>query len=379
MAALAVHVQRRLRGRPRHRDVLGGQAAQARPAASTRACRPRARASTSGRASSSRPQHPFQVNPPSGVLVNWNNRPAPGVGRGRRQLVLRLRRSACGCSTTAWPSAPTHDLASVTVGDERGGDAGPAQRRADAGASPSCSTARAGAVAAGDAHARAARWRGARRARRRLDRDLDGMMDAGPAPGDLGRVLPEAVRRPRCPVEGLEAFVGHDSGPSQRLHRRRLLVPREGPAHAQRRRSSSDPFNDAVLRRAANRAKCAAAVWKALDAVPGDPDALTARRERGADRVPARAAADHDPLHEPPERDPAGDLVRTGHEAAAYGLRQDLRHDAEDDADGRGRSAAVLAHAALDDRVLAARSMWNMNVFEPPIADRRRRSGWRRR
>ncbi len=25
-------------------------------------------------------QHPFEVNPPSGLLVNWNNRPAPGWG-----------------------------------------------------------------------------------------------------------------------------------------------------------------------------------------------------------------------------------------------------------------------------------------------------------
>ena len=28
----------------------------------------------------SKAQHPFQVNPPSGTLVNWNNRPAPKWG-----------------------------------------------------------------------------------------------------------------------------------------------------------------------------------------------------------------------------------------------------------------------------------------------------------
>ena len=48
---LAVHVQRRLRGRPRHRDVLGRAGCPSATRGSTRACPPRAPANTSGRAS----------------------------------------------------------------------------------------------------------------------------------------------------------------------------------------------------------------------------------------------------------------------------------------------------------------------------------------
>ena len=33
--------------------------------------------------------HPQQVNPPSGYLVSWNNKQAPGVRRGRRPVGLR--------------------------------------------------------------------------------------------------------------------------------------------------------------------------------------------------------------------------------------------------------------------------------------------------
>ena len=64
---------------------------------------------------------------------------------------------------------------------------------------------------------------------------------------------------------------------------------------------------------AANRATCANAVWAALEAVPGDPDAL--RADANAERIAFRPgpAPDHDPLHEPPERDPAGDLLRHRH------------------------------------------------------------------
>ena len=49
-------------------------------AASIRGCRPGAPASTSGAASCAPPSTRTQDNPPSGLLVNWNNRPAPRFG-----------------------------------------------------------------------------------------------------------------------------------------------------------------------------------------------------------------------------------------------------------------------------------------------------------
>ncbi len=73
--------------------------------ASTRGSRPRAPASTSGAASSRPSKHPYQKNPPSGMLVNWNNRPGAGLGRGRRQLGLRLRSPRATCCWAIWPSA----------------------------------------------------------------------------------------------------------------------------------------------------------------------------------------------------------------------------------------------------------------------------------
>ena len=78
-------------------------------------------------------QHPFEVNPPSGLLVNWNNRPAPRWGAAddnwaygsvqRVQMLAQRPRDA----RQARPGE--RDL-----GDERRRDPGPAQRRAHAGA-----------------------------------------------------------------------------------------------------------------------------------------------------------------------------------------------------------------------------------------------------
>ena len=129
---LAVHVQRRLRGRPRHRHVLGRPAAASATRGSTRACPPRAPASTSGRASSARRQHPFQVNPPSGTLVNWNNRPAPKWGAADDNWSYGSAAARADAQRRPGQGADAH-ARDGHLRDERGGDAGPAQRRADAG------------------------------------------------------------------------------------------------------------------------------------------------------------------------------------------------------------------------------------------------------
>ena len=252
MAQLAVHVQRRLRGRPRHRDVLGRAAARSATRGRPAPARPRAPASTSGGASCKASQHPYQVNPPSGVLVNWNNRPAPKWGAADDNWaygsVQRVRMLNDGLAKRAAARPRVGHL-----GDERGGDPGPAQRRAHAG-DHRAAEGRARPEPARGADARdpqrvaggglePARPRPRRRDRRR------------PGPGDLGRVLPAAVRR-RDAGQGPRRAGRHELRPGRRLHRRRLLVPREGPAHAQRRKVARK-FNERYCG-GGNRAKCAA-------------------------------------------------------------------------------------------------------------------------
>ena len=69
--------------------------------ARTSCCPRSAPASTTGAASSRWREHPHDVDPPSGLLLNWNNKPAPGWQAGRRQPLLRLGAPGRGCSTTS--------------------------------------------------------------------------------------------------------------------------------------------------------------------------------------------------------------------------------------------------------------------------------------
>ena len=229
-------------------------------------------------------QHPFQVNPPSGTLVNWNNRPAPGWGAADDNWSYGSVAARADARRRPGQGADARPRV-VTVGDERGGDAGPAQRRADAGASAELLTAAPAPSAAGDAHARAARRRGARRARRRLDRDLDGMIDAGPGPAIWDAFYPRLFDGGDAGRRALGASIG------TRLRHRPAASPTAASGTSRRTcgRLNGDklkrPFN-ARYCGGGDRAKCAAAVWKALDAVPGDPDAL--RADANAERIAFR-------------------------------------------------------------------------------------------
>ena len=240
------------------------------------------------------------------MLVNWNNRPAPGWGAADDNWaygsVQRVRMLLDGLATRG-----THDLASVTgamnaaaTQDLRSVALTPTLRRC---------WRRAGAERRGrrGCSALLEPWRAAGSSR--LDRDLDGVMDAGPGPAIWDALYPRLFAA-AMPVTGLGPLIGTESGPRQRLHRRRLLVPRQGPAAAERRRSSRAPFNERYCGDG-DRAACARGVGGAR----GDPrrsGRAARRRDEGADHVPPRAAADDDPLHEPPERHPAGDLLH-GH------------------------------------------------------------------
>ena len=249
-------------------------------------------------------QHPYQKNPPSGLLVNWNNRPAPGWGAaddnwayGSAQRVRMLLdglakrdKHDLASVTAAMNAAATQDLRSVALTPVL---AVAAARRPGAEPARGADARAAGGVARGGLEP--ARPRPRRRDRRRA------------GAGDLGRVLPAAVRRG-------DAGAGARRPRSAPTPARAAASPTAASGTSTRTCGGSTasgckaPFNERYCGDG-DRAACARAVWAALEAVPGDPDALRADATQGADQLPARAAADDDPLHEPPERHPAGDLL----------------------------------------------------------------------
>ena len=79
-------VQLALRRRPRHRAVHERPPAAAADDGRPRICRRRAPASTSGAASPRRSRTRRWSNPASGLILNWNNKPARGL-RGLRRRV----------------------------------------------------------------------------------------------------------------------------------------------------------------------------------------------------------------------------------------------------------------------------------------------------
>jgi hypothetical protein len=77
--AVAVHVQRRLRGRQAHRDLLGRAAAAAQPARGPApADQGHGRVRVDRLPVGERARAPGR--PEDGLLVNWNNKPAPNWG-----------------------------------------------------------------------------------------------------------------------------------------------------------------------------------------------------------------------------------------------------------------------------------------------------------
>jgi hypothetical protein len=114
-------------------------------------------------------------------------------------------------------------------------------------------------------------WRAAGSSR--LDRDLDGRIDAGPGPAIWDAFSPRLFAA-AMPVKGLGPYIGTDSGTSGDFTDGGFWY-----VEKDLRTINKDKVRRKYHTRfcaGGNRAKCAAAVWKALDAVPGDPDALSA-------------------------------------------------------------------------------------------------------
>ena len=161
--------------------------------------------------------HPHQADPASGELVNWNNKPAPGFGSSDSEWgygsVHRVRLLLAGLAKRR-----THDLASVT-------SAMNAAATQDLRAAGTFLPALAGILQSGPAPSpRDAQmlqllldWRAAGASR--LDRDLDGKMDAGAAPAIMDAVYPAVADAVLSPVLGpqlaqLTAIAGRTNAPS---------------------------------------------------------------------------------------------------------------------------------------------------------------------
>ncbi len=225
-------------------------------------------------------KHPQQVDPPSGLLVNWNNRPAPGFGAaddnwsyGSSQRVKML---LDGLATR-----PQHDLASVT--SAMNGAA--TQDIRSVVVTPLLQNALKSAPAPSPRAQRMldllVAWRA--NGSSRLDRDLDGFMDAGGAPAIWDDLYPRLYAAAMGGVfkgsllSGLRDFTGTNAGTAGGFtnggfwYLDKDLRKLAGAAVAK-------PFN---LRYCGggDAKKCATALWSAVDA----SGAALAARQGNAD------------------------------------------------------------------------------------------------
>jgi len=160
--------------------------------------------------------HPQQVNPANHILLNWNNRPAPGFGSAdndwehagslhrNRLLEAGIRRRE------------RHDIASVTAAM----NAAATQDLRSFGLTPTLSALlRPGTPPSPRALGMLSQlelW--FQRGSSRLDRDADGVIDAGPGPAIWDELYPRLVEAVMGGVLGpqleeLRSLVGRDNGP----------------------------------------------------------------------------------------------------------------------------------------------------------------------
>ena len=182
-------------------------------------------------------------------------------------------------------------------------------------------------------------WRAAGSSR--LDRDLDGVMDAGPGPAIWDAFYPRLYDAVMPNLPGLDDIQGTDPGPRSGFTDAGFWYLDKDLRTAQRR-----AVQGAVQRRYCgdgNRAACARAVWAALEAVPGDPDAMRAdaTKERIAFRpglLPTTIRYTNRPsgIQQVISRSTGTGLGEAGAGACGYG--RTCSHDAVDEA---ARRAAV--------------------------------------
>jgi acyl-homoserine lactone acylase PvdQ len=212
--------------------------------------------------------HPHIANPSSGALINWNNKPAAGFGssdsewsQGSTQRVTMLEQ---GIARRA-----RHDLASVTSAM----NAAATQDLRVQGPLLDGLQALLGGTTAPSPRAQSMydlllRWRADGSSR--LDRDLDGLMDAGSAPAIMDEFYPRLADAVLTPVLGpalnaqLTSLEGRSNSPASGFTGGRIAyVDKDLRALTGTRFAS--PFATRFCGRG-NLATCRASVWAAIDA-----------------------------------------------------------------------------------------------------------------
>jgi acyl-homoserine lactone acylase PvdQ len=211
--------------------------------------------------------HPQAVNPAGGTLVNWNNKPAPGFGSSDSEWgygsVHRVQLLNAGLA-----KQKTHTLASVVSAMNA---AATKDLRVDS--TPLDAINRVLMTGpAPDARAQAMlgqlmAWRAAGSSR--LDRDLDGKIDAGPAPAIIGEFYSRAADAVLGPVLGpqldaLSKVEGTNNSASSGFTGGRLAY-----VDKDLRQLLGDPLKSRYKTRFCGNgdlAACRQALWAAMDA-----------------------------------------------------------------------------------------------------------------
>jgi acyl-homoserine lactone acylase PvdQ len=224
--------------------------------------------------------HPHEANPASGALTNWNNKPAPGFGSADDQWtygsIQRVQLLNAGIAKQA-----KHDLASVT-------SAMNAAATQDLRAAGSLLPAIQGVLSGGPApSARSQRmldllveWRASGSSR--LDRDGDGRMDAGAAPGIMDAVYPRLADAVLTPVLGpqlgqLDEIAGSTNSPKSGFTGGRINAVDKDLRTLLGERFES-PFRTRFCG-AGDLAACRASLWQAFE----DAGAALAEQQGSAD------------------------------------------------------------------------------------------------
>jgi acyl-homoserine lactone acylase PvdQ len=209
-------------------------------------------------------KHPQQVNPPSGMLVNWNNKPAPGwsaaddnwaYGSTQRVKLLlaglaKTQSHTLATVTGAMNAAATQDLRNVVL-------------------TPTLTSllARTPAPSARSARMLALLQGWAASGSSRMDADLDGKMDAGAAPAIMDALYPRLFAA-AMPVPNLTPLIGANSGPQSGFSDGGVWY-----LDKDLRRLTGATFSAPFQRRycgAGDAAACAQAVWGAFEAAGND-------------------------------------------------------------------------------------------------------------
>jgi len=210
--------------------------------------------------------HPQQVNPPSGALVNWNNKPAPGFGSSDSEWtygpVQRVDLLNAGIA-----ARPTHDLASVTAAMNKAATQdfpavvlAPLVARVLAGTTAPSTSAQAALDAL-------TTWSAAGASR--LDRDLDGVVDAGPGAAVADAAYARIVDAVLAPVLGKDGALFQTIEGERNWTGSGFTGGRLNHVVKDLRRLVGDPDPSPFATRFCGRgvlAACQAALWTALDA-----------------------------------------------------------------------------------------------------------------